>query len=140
MKYDIRHTALLRYVLGELPAAEAEQLEGRLAGDARLRAEVARLRSIQNELRLSRADSFGPYFGDRVMRRLTTAREGAEALYLSLRWIFARTSVAAAAAAVLIGAYNLAQFGDLAVTSTVWDALFGLPSTDFLDAFLAGPM
>lgn len=140
MKTDNHHATLIRYVLDELSAAEAKALEAHLAADAGLRAEVARLRSLQGELHRSRADSFAPYFSDRVMRRLAPVRESAESLYVSLRWIFARTSVAAAAVAVLIGAYNVVHFGDLSVTSSLWEAVFGLPSTDILDAFLAGPM
>lgn len=140
MKTTRPNDEVLRYTLGELPPEDADRVAARIAEEPALRAETARLEAIAGGLRASRADSFAPYFSDRVMRRLRGAAESSESLYASLQWIFARASVAAVGAAVLIGAYNIAQFGDLSVADNLLDVVFGLPSADFVDALLAGPL
>lgn len=130
----------LRYALGDAAGAESERIEARLATDAELRADVAHVRRLQEALQARRADSFAPYFSDRVMRRLASAHSAAEPFYESLRWIFARASVAAATIAVAVGAYNVIQFGDLSITSSWIETAFGLPSASLMDAFLSGPL
>lgn len=130
---------LVDFVAGELPPDVAARLEQRIADDAALQDDVAYLRSLQADIRELRADSFAPYFSDRVMRRLKPMPAGVESLAGSLQWMFARASVVAAVVAVVIGVSNAIQFGDMSVTTSTWEAIFGLPSADLFDAFLSGP-
>lgn len=131
---------LLRHLDGELPPAEARALEARLERDAALRAERDRLAALRDALRASAPEAFAPHFADRVMRRLRPAGaraaepNGAEALYAGLRWAFARAAVAGLLAAGALGAYNVADFGDLGVATTLVETVFGLPSATLLDA------
>ncbi len=131
---------LLRHVLGDADPDEAARIERLLAADPALRADRDRLVALHDEMKTTRADSFAPYFSDRVMRRLRTVDEPVEAFYASFRWAFARASIAAAGVAIVLGAYNLMQFGDLGIGQTFLETLFGLPSAHVGEALLAGPM
>ncbi len=98
--------------------------------------------SLSALLRSSRTESFGPYFADRVMRRLSRVPEvsGADALYDSLRWIFVRTSAFGLAAAIILCLINVLAFQDLEVATSFIDTLFGLPSATVSDALSYGAL
>lgn len=77
----------------------------------------------------ARAASFDPMFSDRVVARIREARQsGDDTVYGHLRWMFSRVVVAGAALALILGAYNAAEAP--ALSSTVVETLFGLPSPD----------
>ena len=97
--------------------------------------------SLTQLLRSTQADSFGPYFSDRVMKRiyeLSTA--DSESLYDALRWVFVRTSLVGLTAAVILCMINVMAFQDLGVVSNWVDALFGLPSASISDALSYGDL
>ncbi|MEM6783660.1 MAG: hypothetical protein AAF624_08000 [Bacteroidota bacterium] len=116
---------------GELPETEAAALRTRLAGDADLRAEYARITSISTALEASVAPSFGPYFSDRVLRRIHDADAPMQAAspvmlpYEALRWVFVRVAFGVLLAVVgfSVVAGVQAKPGESFVAS-----VFGLPS------------
>ena len=136
----IERAELIRYLEGDLGASEMERLRERLLADSELRDRLQRLEQMQKAMMLSKADSFAPYFADRVMHRIKAAGLGdpAYGLYESLRWAFARTAVAGFAVAGALGAYNLIQFRSFGLITSALEAVFGLPSVSFADALSAG--
>lgn len=77
----------------------------------------------------ARAQSFGPMFSDRVVARIREARRSGDGiLYGHLRWMFSRVAIAGVAAALMLGVYNATEAS--ALSGTVVETLFGLPSTD----------
>lgn len=127
---------LIRYLDGELKEDERGRLSVRLAQEKDLHARLERLRRLRHALQVSRPASFAPFFSQRVVERLAPAakRNGAEALYQSLRWLFARTAVAGLVGAAALGAYNAVAYQDIGVFSSIAEAVLGLPSTSFVDA------
>lgn len=91
---------------------------------------------IAEILQSERAESFAPFFSDRVMKRLaSTAESGAgdlAELYDSLRWVFVRAAVACLILIVAIGFLNASQFGS-SETGTLFESLLGLPSDALAD-------
>ena len=132
-------TLLLRFLDGDLPAAERADVQARLARDPALRAQLGRLQALQQTLEAGKPDAFAPYFSERVLRRLADVpRTSAEPLYESLRWLFVRTAVACLFLVAALGAANVADYQSLGVASSTIEALFGLPSTSLLDALAYG--
>ena len=114
---------------------EAEALRRRLAADPALQAEYRRMQALRTELRSARADSFAPFFAERVMRHLNEkAAPIGESIAASLQWVFPRAATVSLAAAVVLAGLNIFHYGDLEVTSSVVDALFGLPASSLMDA------
>lgn len=131
---------LMRYLEGALDQATTARLEEQLrASDAEgeaLRAQLDRLRTLRGALPAARSDSFAPYFSDRVMKRLVPQHAAVkmDSFYASLRMGFARTAIACLLAAGALAAYNFVEYGGSDVTSSVPEALFGLPSASLVDA------
>ncbi|HEX7071986.1 MAG TPA: hypothetical protein VF190_14325 [Rhodothermales bacterium] len=127
---------LNRYLDGGLGPADLARLNERLREEAALREQLEASKRLRATISLGRADSFAPYFSDRVMRRLLPARAAArtEAFYESLRATFTRTAVAGLILAAALAAFNFATYGDSDVVSSVPEALFGLPSASLVDA------
>ena len=127
---------LLRYLEGSLPEAEHRAVQKRLAEDASLREQLNRLNALGDALAASAPDSFAPFFSERVVRRLSPALElaPAEAFYDSLQWFFVRMTLACLLIVAALGVYNLMTYEALGVTGTLAEAVFGLPSTDLIDA------
>ena len=124
-------------LLGTTPGddTEAQALRQRLAEDPALKAEYQRLAVLRTELRAARADSFKPFFAERVMRRLNEkAAPIGESVAASLQWLFPRAATVGLAAAVVLAGLNVFHYGDLEVTSSIVDALFGLPGSSLMDA------
>ena len=89
---------------------------------------------ITELLRAEKADSFAPYFSDRVMKRLAAPSSEIEgSMYDSLRWVFLRAAVACIVLIAIAGAFNLLDVGVTGAATWV-DALFGLPSDALADA------
>jgi hypothetical protein len=91
---------------------------------------------IRDLLQKSRADSFSPFFPERVMRRVREldsprAAHG-DSLYDAMRWVFVRISVAAVVLIIALGLLNILQYGTADGVDLV-DALLGLPSDALAD-------
>lgn len=131
---------MLRYLEGTLPEKESQELERRLDSEPDLKAEFRQLQSLQGLLQTSRADSFAPYFSDRVMKKLQPQAKGqtAESFYDSLSWIFKRAAFACMIGAVALGTVNVLDYQGLGLASSVVEALFGLPSASITDALTYG--
>ena len=126
---------LLRYLEGRLPGAERRRLETRLAEEAALQETLDTLRGLRGALRTSRAESFGPYFAERTMRRLQgDGHAVGESFYRGLQWIFLRTATASFVAALAFAAYNAVTYQSLGAASSLLEAVFGLPSVSLADA------
>jgi anti-sigma factor RsiW len=131
---------LVRFLEGDLPEAEARGLEERLRCEPALQARLGRLRTLRQTLAAGKPDSFAPYFSERVLRRIAplTGQREPESLYGALRWLFARAAVASLMAAGALGACNVIAYQRLGVTSSLLEALFGLPSASLADALSYG--
>lgn len=131
---------LLRHLEGSLPPDEARIVQDRLEAEPAFRLRLERLGSMADVLASARADSFAPYFSERVIRRLTAAdnRDTSVITYESLRWGFARTALAGLVAAAALGGYNVLIYQGLGVMSSLVEAVFGLPSPSIVDALAIG--
>ncbi len=126
---------LLRYIEGDLSAANRRNIEEGLAEEASLRKALDTLRALHGTLRTTRAESFGPYFSERVMRRLQGVGQApAESFYNGLQWVFLRTATASLVVAVAFGIYNAITYQSLGAASSFVEAVFGLPSASLMDA------
>lgn len=127
---------LNRYLDGRLAPDDVERLNERLAAEETLHSQLARARRLRETVSAARADSFAPFFSDRLMRRLLATRGGtaADAFYSALQTAFTRTAVASLVVAGMLAAYNFAAYGDMDVAASVTEALFGLPSASLMDA------
>ena len=127
---------LLRLLDGELLEAETKRLQARLRRDLALQQQLADVRQLRLALKANKPEAFAPYFSERVLRRLTSGEElqPAESLYEALRWLFVRAAVVCLLLAGLLGAFNVMDYQGLGVASTLFEALFGLPSDSLMDA------
>ena len=126
---------LLRYIAGDLSASDRRTMDERLAEGTSLREALHALRALQGALRTTRAESFGPYFNERVMRRLQgVEQEPGESFYNGLQWVFLRTATASLVAAAAFGVYNAITYQGLGAASSFVEAVFGLPSASLMDA------
>ncbi len=114
---------------------DAAALRRRLAEDPSFQAEYRRMQALRTELKAARADSFAPFFAGRVMRHLNEkAAPIGESIAASLQWVFPRAATVGLAAAVVLAGLNIFHYGDLEITSSLVDALFGLPASSLMDA------
>lgn len=127
---------LQRYLDDALDAGSRAGVEERLRSDASLQTLHSQMQRLRETISEGRADSFAPFFADRVMRRLAPARLAArgESMYEALRFAFARTAAAGLLIAGALAVFNLVAYGDLEVVSSIPEALFGLPSASVIDA------
>jgi anti-sigma factor RsiW len=102
---------MIRSLDGELTTADRLELNEALAGSAELRDELARLVAVRRVVADSRRASFGPFFAERVMRRIRTEGRaaGEESLLGALFSAFRPVALAAAAVAVGLMIYNSAK-------------------------------
>ena len=127
---------LLRLLRDELPDADAERVRERLRSDSDLAAVYRRMQQTNDLLRENQADSFGPYFSERVLKRLmATATAGRLAFYDSLQWVFLRLAAACLVLVIGLGVYNALDSRESELNSTTVEAVFGLPSNDFDSLF-----
>ncbi len=126
---------LLRYIEGDLSAADRRTMDERFAEETSLQKAFDTLRALHGALRTIRAESFAPYFNERVMRRLQgVEQEPGESLYHGLQWVFLRAATASLVAAVAFGVYNAITYQSLGAASSFVEAVFGLPSVSLIDA------
>lgn len=128
---------LIRYRDGELAGEEKDRLEARLRSEVDLRGRLERLDDLSEELRRSATTSFAPFFASRVMARVRDAESGGpvEALYESLRWMFARVAVVGLVVMLGLGAYSALGGG---YGGSVVDAVLGLPEATLQTALTLG--
>lgn len=127
---------MLRLLRGELSESEARKTRDVIAADPNLAAEFRRIQCIESRLKESAADSFGPYFSDRVMKRiLSKAAAGRSAFYESLQWVFVRLAVASVIVVVGLGFYSAIDARESEFASNTIEAVFGLPSADLESLF-----
>jgi anti-sigma factor RsiW len=128
---------LILYRDGELPEAQRARVEERLRTDSELRASLERLESVAAALGLGAATSFEPFFAARVVARLRQSRQVSpvEAMYDSLRWMFARLAVACVVLILSLGAYSALGGG---YTRSLVDAMLGLPEATLQTALTLG--
>ncbi|MEL6615789.1 MAG: hypothetical protein AAFQ43_08630 [Bacteroidota bacterium] len=121
---------------GELPPEEAEALRRRLDADPALRAEYERIAAFGDRLAASRAPSFGPYFADRVLKRVAApSHASTDASFAdALRGVFLRVALAGLAAVAVLSVVaerEAAPFGESFVASAL-----GLPPARVETLFL----
>jgi len=127
---------MVRLLRGELPEREAAMCHAALADDPKLAAEFRRIERMQSLLKESAPDSFGPYFSERVLRRLTAkSPNGRTAFYESMQWAFLRLAVASLIVVVGLGVYSAIDSQESGLASNTIEAVFGLPSADFESLF-----
>lgn len=94
-------------------------------------------RRIAELLHVERADSFAPYFVNRVMNRVgsassATGQMNGDSLYDALRWVFVRVALTCLLLIVALGLINAFDF-DVSATASWVDTLLGLPSDELAD-------
>jgi anti-sigma factor RsiW len=136
MVMNPEHETLLRYLEGSLPEDETAGIRSRIGHEPDLARRVERLRRLQAAARATAADSFAPYFSDRVMKRLRgTAEIPAEAGVLApMGQMFARLAFAALLIAGSLGAYNVIEYQRLGLSNSIVETMFGLPQADIIEA------
>lgn len=123
MKKDL--LALLYRSLDEdLPPSDRKALEEALAASEELRRERERLLAVRAAVSRNTADSFKPFFAERVMRRLAETRQGAKAAQFWQGWVpvFRRVALAGVVAAIALAVANFMQTDGVSVK-----AAMGLP-------------
>ena len=108
----------------ELSAEERRLLQGALAASDELRRERDGLVALRAAISRGAVDSFGPFFVERVMRRLADTRVGVKAGQFWLGWVPAlrRVAIAGAVATIALVTFNMAQIDRVSAT-----AALGLP-------------
>jgi len=116
---------LYRSFDAELMLEEKQELEAALKMSPQLREERERVIALRESVSAGAAQSFGPFFAERVMRAITSAaekRNGVETFFASLQLAFRRVALVGAVAILLLLAYNFAKSGYVSV-----EAAFGMP-------------
>ena len=132
----IDRDTMLRLLRDELPEEEALRHREAIAADPRLAADFRRIERMEGILRDSTADSFGPYFSDRVMKRLLAkASVGKSALHDSLQWVFLRLAAASLIIVAGLGVYGAIDSRESGLAASTIEAVFGLPSADLENVF-----
>lgn len=134
MKIDT--ATMVRLLRGELDDDKREHVRAAIETDPGLAVEFRRLEGMQDLLRSSAADSFGPYFSDRVLERLRrTVAVGRTPFYDALSWAFLRLATASLLLVIGLGAYNAVDSRDSDLADNTVEAVFGLPSADLDNLF-----
>lgn len=113
---------LYRSLDGDLTRDERTTLEAALADSPELRKEREELLALRGHLKAGAAESFGPFFAERVMGAIRSAREediGGARFMESLRYAFARVALVAAAVAAFLLIYNLNQGGGMSIAAAL---------------------
>jgi anti-sigma factor RsiW len=132
----IDRDTMLRLLRGELSEEDARRHREAIGADSELAAEFRRLERMEGILRAGVAESFGPYFSDRVMKRLLSrASVGRAAFYDALQWAFLRLAAASLIIVVGLGVYAAIDSRESELASSTIEAVFGLPSTDLENVF-----
>lgn len=117
-----------------LTAEELQRFEKALANSPELRDEKVRIATMRKAVSQSAAQSFKPFFAERVMQRLTAEMEQKsetmEDFFNSLLWSFRRVALPGAIAVLLLFANNLLRADDLSL-----DSLLAMPQLTIEDTW-----
>ncbi len=105
---------------GPLTDSEQDALAEALAASPELRAEKEQIATMRAGIARAPADSFGPFFAERVMQKLAveTASEDNPALFFeSLVYLFRRVALAGAVAVIVLVAYNWQSSDEISLAS-----------------------
>ena len=132
----IDRDVMLRLLRSELSEEEATSCRQAIDADPLLAAEYRRVQNMRGLLLDGRAQSFGPYFSERVVRKLVgSASTRWPALYESMQWVFLRLAAACVLVVIGLGAYNVLDSRGSDLASSTINAAFGLPSGDLESLF-----
>ncbi len=126
----IDRDTMIRFVRGELDVDTHARVQELVASNPAVRAQVERIRTLDALVIEATPDSFAPYFGDRVMKRVMQREGKGGALYDSLQWVFLRLAAASLIAVIGLGLYNGLEASSSGFASSPVEAVFGLPSSD----------
>jgi len=129
---------LYRSFDGELDPDEKAELDSALAASPELRRERDELLAMRGAVKSSAAESFGPFFAERVVRRITEERQregGGAGFFESLQYAFRRVALVAAAVAAFLLIYNLNQGSGISVA-----AAFGAQEAGDIEEVLTAPV
>jgi anti-sigma factor RsiW len=125
---------LYRSFDGQLLPEEQQRLEEALASSKQLRDEKERIVALRKTISGNAAQSFEPFFAERVMQRITAEMEQkletVEDFFNSLLWSFRRVALAGAIAVLLLFANNLLRADDLSL-----DSLLAMPQLTIEDTW-----
>lgn len=114
---------LYRSFDGQLTPAEEQRLEEALRHSQSLREEKEKIAAMRQAISGSAAQSFQPFFAEKVMQRIQAERkpqtEAGEDFFGSLAWSFRRIALAGAIAVLLLLAGNVIQKGDISLNSVL---------------------
>jgi anti-sigma factor RsiW len=116
---------LYRSLDGQLTPDERKILRDALAGSEELRQERGRIMAVRKMVSASGAESFRPFFAERVMRQVKSLGEGEAGGWTLQEWlsrVFRRVVIAGTVVAVCLVVVNLVQTEDVSVA-----AAFGMP-------------
>jgi anti-sigma factor RsiW len=111
---------LLRSFDEELSAEEGKELREALAASEALRHEKSRIEKMRKMVSESGADTFRPFFAERVMRRVTEMREARNGVWTLQDWlsrVFRRVAIVGAAVAAGLVIFNLVQADGVSVAA-----------------------
>lgn len=142
MKQKDDTARLIRFLENDLPETEMQSIRQRLEHEQELRTRLQGVVQTRAAFAAARPTGFEPWFSERVLRELQSRKSAtaADSLYSSLRWIFVRTAIACLLLAVTLGAFNIIGFESMGSTTSLVDALFGLPSASLADALSYGAL
>ena len=95
-------------------------LQEALARSPELRREQGCIEAMRDEITAGAAESFSPFFAERVMRRIRSSRSAGwdtEPFFESLLFLFRRVAFVGAVVACLIAAYNMKSSGNISVAA-----------------------
>ncbi len=128
---NVDRDTMLQLLRGELDAATEERVRDVIARRSDLQSGLEQLSRLDEMMSTSGASSFGPFFADRVMKRITgTATEARAAFYETMQWVFLRLAAASVLVVIGLGTYNALQGQGLDTSASTVEAIFGLPADD----------
>lgn len=129
MKVD--RDKMVKLLRGELDAASEEDMRDAIARNPGLQSELDRLRRLDGVMSSSAASSFGPYFADRVMKRIAGAASDTRTVFHeTMQWVFLRLAAASVLVVIGLGTYNAVRGQDMETSASTVEAIFGLPTAD----------
>ncbi len=132
----IDRDTLVRLLRGELSEDEASSVRKAIESDRSIAAQYESVRRLTGLLREGVADSFAPYFSERVLKKLmSTASNGRTAFYDSLQWVFLRLAAASLLVVIGLGAYSALDARESELSANTIEAVFGLPTADLENLF-----
>lgn len=114
---------LYRSFDGQLTPAEQERLDEALRHSQPLREEKEKIAAMRQAVSGSAAQSFQPFFAERVVQRIQAERkpqaESGEDFFGSLAWSFRRIALAGTIAVLLLLAGSVIQRGEISLNSVL---------------------